>query len=114
LSRQRAVVARYERLIADPAVVAAVGPETSAEARVVAPLASRADLATITPSATTFDVTAPAFKDRFRPGGRPGLFRTVGTDLAQGEAMARFAHDRLGIRRVVLVDDGSYYPNFLA
>jgi branched-chain amino acid transport system substrate-binding protein len=49
----------YERLIADPAVLAVVGPQTSGEGRGVAALLSRADLATITPSATTFDITDP-------------------------------------------------------
>jgi branched-chain amino acid transport system substrate-binding protein len=99
----------YERLIADPAVIAAIGPQTSGEGRAVAPLVNRADLATITPSATTFDVTDPALQARFRPGGRSAYFRTVGTDLAQGPAMARFAHDRLGVRRVVLIDDGTAF-----
>ncbi len=97
----------YERLIADPAVIAVIGPQTSSEGRAAAPLLSRADLATVTPSATTFDITDPAFTDRFRPGGRAVFFRTVGTDLAQGEAMASFAHGRLGARRVALIDDGT-------
>ena len=97
----------YERLIADPTVLAVVGPQTSGEGRGVAALLSRADLTTITPSATTFDITDPEMRDHFRPGGRAVYFRTVGTDLAQGRAMARFAHDRLGVRRIVLIDDGT-------
>ncbi len=97
----------YERLIADPGVLAVVGPQTSGEGRGIAALLSRADLATITPSATTFDVTDPGMRDRFRPGGRAVYFRTVGTDLAQGRAMARFAHDHLGVWRIVLIDDGT-------
>jgi branched-chain amino acid transport system substrate-binding protein len=109
LARQYATTIHYERLIADPAVVAAVGPQTSPEGRAVAPLLSRANLATITPSATTFDLTASALKARFRPAGRPVFFRTVGTDLAQAEAMARFASEHLGIRRVILIDDHSEF-----
>jgi branched-chain amino acid transport system substrate-binding protein len=97
----------YELLIADPAVVAVVGPQTSGEGRAVAALLSRADLATLTPSATTFDITDPDLRDHFRPGGRAVYFRTVGTDLAQGRAMARFAHESLGVRRIVLIDDGT-------
>jgi branched-chain amino acid transport system substrate-binding protein len=97
----------YERLIADPTVVAVVGPQTSGEARAVAPLLSRASLVTITPSATTFDITDPSLKERFRPGGQVVFFRTVGTDLAQGDVMADFAHERLGIHRIVLIDDGT-------
>jgi branched-chain amino acid transport system substrate-binding protein len=105
-SRQRAAVAAYERFVADPAVIAAIGPQTSAEGRAVAVLLSRANLATITPSATTFDITDPSLRATFRPGGRAVYFRTVGTDLTQADAMARFAHASLGVRRVVLIDDG--------
>ena len=71
LSRQRATVASYERFVADPAVIAAIGPQTSEESRAVAPFLSRADLATITPSATTFDITDPALRATFRPGAGP-------------------------------------------
>ncbi len=106
LSRQRATVASYERFVADPAVIAAIGPQTSEESRAVAPFLSRADLATITPSATTFDITDPALRATFRPGARTVYFRTVGTDMAQGDAMARFARAHIGVRRVVVIDDG--------
>lgn len=97
----------YERFIADPSVVAAIGPQTSSEGRGITVGLSRADLATITPSSTSFDITALEFKEHLRPGGRAVYFRTVGTDLAQGEAMARFAHGRLGVRRLVTIDDGT-------
>jgi branched-chain amino acid transport system substrate-binding protein len=97
----------YQRFVADEAVVAVVGPQTSGEARAAAPLLGRAGLVTITPSATTFDLTDPAYAEQLRPGGRTVLFRTIATDLAQGDAMARFAHGRLQIRRVVVIDDGS-------
>jgi branched-chain amino acid transport system substrate-binding protein len=106
LLRQRTTVASYERFVADAAVIAAVGPQTSGEARAVVALLSRASLPTITPSATTFDVTDPALADQFRPGGRTVFFRTIGTDLAQADAMARFARERLSVRRVILLEDG--------
>jgi branched-chain amino acid transport system substrate-binding protein len=109
LTHQQAVAAAYQRLVDDPAVVAAIGPQTSGEARAVAALLSRANLASITPSATTFDVTDPTLAHRFRPGGQAVLFRTVGTDLVQGEAMAQFAHQRLGVRRIALIDDSSEF-----
>ena len=99
-------LASYERLVADPSVIAVVGPQTSQGGRAVAALLSSANLATITPSATTFDITDPALTDRFRPGGRASYFRAIGTDLTQGDAMARFAHATLGVRRVILIDDG--------
>lgn len=108
-SLQRAVIASYERLLADPLVIAVIGPQTSPESRVAAPLLSRANLATITPSATTFDLTDPGLRATFRPGGRTVYFRSIGTDVAQGDAMARFAEKRLGVRRVVVISDGSSF-----
>ena len=79
------------------AVVAVIGPQSSLDGRAVAALVNRADLATVTPSATTFDVTDPALAATFRPTGRATYFRTVGTDLTEGAAMARFAqHSRSG------------------
>jgi branched-chain amino acid transport system substrate-binding protein len=104
--RQQAVARQYAELIADPAVVAVIGPQSSLEGRAVAALVNRADLATVTPSATTFDVTDPALAATFRPTGRATYFRTVGTDLTEGAAMARFAHATLGARRVLVIDDG--------
>jgi branched-chain amino acid transport system substrate-binding protein len=108
LTRPRAV-ASYRQFVEDPAVVAVVGPQTSSEGRAVAALLSRAGMATITPSSTTYDITDPALRERFRPGGQAVYFRTVGTDLVQAEAMARFAHDRLGARRVVAIHDGTAF-----
>ncbi|HWC01731.1 MAG TPA: branched-chain amino acid ABC transporter substrate-binding protein [Methylomirabilota bacterium] len=100
------VRANYQQFVADPLVIAVVGPQTSVDGRAVAALLSRANLATITPSSTTFDITDPALRGHFRPGGRAVYFRTVGTDVTQGDAMARFAHARLRVRRVILIDDG--------
>jgi branched-chain amino acid transport system substrate-binding protein len=100
------VRADYERFVADPLVIAAVGPQTSMDGRAVAALCSRAGFATVSPSSTTFDITDPALKATFRPHGKAVYFRTVGTDVSQGDAMARFAHTRLGVRRVLLIDDG--------
>jgi len=106
LARQQAVARQYAELVADPTVVAVIGPQSSLEGRAVAPLVNRADLATVTPSATTFDITDPTLTATFRPSGRATYFRTVGTDLTQGVAMARFAHATLGVRRVIVIDDG--------
>jgi branched-chain amino acid transport system substrate-binding protein len=106
IGRQAAVARQYAELVADPAVVAVIGPQSSLEGRAVATLVNQADLATVTPSATTFDLTDPTLAVTFRPSGRATYFRTVGTDLTQGAAMARFAHATLGVRRIVLIDDG--------
>ena len=106
LARQHMVAGQFAEFVSDPAVVAVIGPQSSLEGRAIAALVNRADLATVTPSATTFDITDPALMANFRPSGHATYFRTVGTDLTQGDAMARFAHGTLGVRRVVLIDDG--------
>ena len=65
------------KLVADPAVVASVGPQNSGEGKAMAPILSEADLATITPSSTNPDITNPAMAAQFRPKGRTIYFRTV-------------------------------------
>jgi branched-chain amino acid transport system substrate-binding protein len=65
------------KLVADPAVVASVGPQNSGEGKAMAPILSEADLATITPSSTNPDITNPAMAAQFKPKGRTIYFRTV-------------------------------------
>src|SRR5215471_13675020 len=78
------------KLVADPAVVANIGPEMSGEGKAMAPILSEADLATITPSSTNPDITDPAFAGQFKPKGRAIYFRTVTTDAFQGPNMANY------------------------
>src|ERR1700761_5765104 len=49
------------KMVSDPNVVAAVGPTNSGCGKAMAPILSRGDLATITPSSTNPDLTDPKF-----------------------------------------------------
>ena len=78
------------KLVADPSVVADVGPQMSGEGKAMSPILSQADLATITPSSTNPDITDPKFAGQYRPGGKAIYFRTVTTDAFQGPNMANY------------------------
>ncbi len=99
----------YKKFIADPTVVAAVGPEMSGEGKAISPILSEADMATITPASTNPDITDPKFKDQYRPKGKPVYFRTVTTDAYQGPNMANYASHVLKVRKVYVLDDSGAF-----
>jgi len=96
-------------LVADPDVLAVLGPEMSGEGKAMAPILSEADMATITPSSTNPDLTDPAHAAQYMPKGKPIYFRTVTTDAFQGPNMANFYKETMKVKNVyILNDDGAY------
>ncbi len=81
------------RLISRHRLAAIVGPTTSASARKVGPIADRARVPVISPTAT-----APGLTGRY-------LFRVCFSDDFQGRAAARYALDILGARRAAMIVD---------
>jgi branched-chain amino acid transport system substrate-binding protein len=104
---QAAVNAR--KMLSDPLVVAAVGPQNSGYGKAMAPIFSKGDLATITPSSTNPDITDPKFAVQFDPSGRPIYFRVVTTDAYQGPDMANYFAQVLKIKKVYILDDSGAY-----
>src|SRR3984893_10527150 len=98
-----------KKLVADPAVVANVGPQMSGEGKAMAPILSEAALATIPPSSTNPDITNPAFAGQFKPKGRAIYFRTVTTDAFQGPNMANYMAQVLKVKSVYVLDDSGAY-----
>jgi branched-chain amino acid transport system substrate-binding protein len=92
-------------LIADPAVLANLGPYMSGEGKAIAPLFSAADLSTITPTSTNPDITDPKFASEFKPGGKTIYFRTCATDAFQGPLMANYMKEVLKVKSVFILDD---------
>jgi branched-chain amino acid transport system substrate-binding protein len=109
---QGAINAR--KMVADRAVVAAVGPQMSGVGKAMAPILSWGDLATITPSSTNPDLTDPKFAQQYRPAGKPIYFRTVATDAYQGPNMANYFADTLKVKSVFVLDDTGAYGEGLA
>lgn len=98
-----------KKLVADPTVVANLGPEMSGEGKAMTPILSQADLATITPSSTNPDITNPAMAAQFKPKGKAIYFRTVTTDAFQGPYMANFFGSNLKVKSIFVLDDSGAY-----
>lgn len=111
---QAAVNAR--KFVADPEVMAAIGPMTSGCGKAMAAILSEASLATVTPSSTNPDITNPKFAGEFRPAHdyQPIYFRTVTTDAYQGPYMTNYYYDVLKARSVYILDDSGAYGVGLA
>jgi branched-chain amino acid transport system substrate-binding protein len=93
-------VADARAIVADPGVLAVVGPLTSDAALAVAPLYRDAGLAMISPTSTH-----PALTDR----GMPNVFRVCGRDDVQADLAARFVGESLRARSVYLVHEETDY-----
>src|SRR5262249_33303907 len=97
------------KMVADPNVVAAVGPEMGGSGKAMAPILSQGNLATVTPSSTNPDITDPKFAAQFPPAGKAIYFRTVTTDAFQGPNMANYFAKTLKVQKVYVLDDGGAY-----
>jgi branched-chain amino acid transport system substrate-binding protein len=103
-----------KQFVADPNVMAIVGPQMSGSGKAMAPIASDAGLMLITPSSTNPDITDPKFINQYRPNGKAIYFRTVTTDAFQGPYMANYAAEALGIRSIYILDDTGAYGEGIA
>ncbi|HUC12476.1 MAG TPA: branched-chain amino acid ABC transporter substrate-binding protein, partial [Stellaceae bacterium] len=102
------------KMISDPTVVGAIGPEMSGSGKAMAPILSTGDLATVTPSSTNPDITDPKFAAQYRPAGKPIYFRTITTDAYQGPDMANYLAAVHKMKSVYVLDDSGAYGVGLA
>ncbi len=88
-----------QRYLADPRVMAILGPSTSGGATATAKTFFAARMATVNMSATNAALTkGPS------PTGTPSFFRVIPDDSVQGPTDARFMIDELDAKKVVLID----------
>lgn len=101
--------------IADPSVLAMIGPFNSNVAVAEIPLTNDAGLAQIAASTTNDKLTRPpdAAKLRSSHPETNNFFRVCTVDSRQGAAGAQFAH-KLGFKRAFIVDDNETYGKGLA
>jgi len=101
-----------EKAVADPAVVAYLGPVSSEQAKQSIPVLNQAGMAQITIDATWPGLTKPGFAPGepgiYYPTGKQTFFRLSPTDDVVGKASAVFA-GQLGVESVYLVDDQTAY-----
>ncbi|MBI5240471.1 MAG: branched-chain amino acid ABC transporter substrate-binding protein [Elusimicrobia bacterium] len=101
-----------QQIVADPTVGVVVGHITSGCSIAAAKVYARSSLAMITPSATSPEVTL----QQTRPdwvGPRVAL-RIPASDAVLGAYTAEYAFDRLDLRRLAVVHDGTPYGQDLA
>lgn len=97
-----------EQITADPQVLGVIGTSCSGAAVAASPVISAAGLVMISPSNTspalTSDLAGNANSDY-----HPGYFRVAVNDLYQARAVADFAYNELGLRRMAALNDGDPY-----
>ena len=105
--------AAAQTIVADEDVIGVIGPSCSTAAVAAAPLVTAAGMVLIAPSNTSPTLTSDL-------AGNPGLnhstgyYRTSNNGLFVGEAMARFAHEALGLTAAAAVHDGDPYSRSIA
>jgi len=85
--------------LADPQVIAVIGPEGSDTARATVPLLNAAGILEVAPGAGYpgfTDAIGPGEPDRWQPSGRVTLARITGDDADQGRAIVRAAAKATG------------------
>ena len=105
--------AAAQTIAADDQVVGVIGTSCSGAAVAAMPVISNAGMVMISPSNTspalTSDLEGNAGTDY-----HPGYFRTAHNDIFQGEAVADFVFNELGITTAAAIHDGDPYTQGLA
>lgn len=97
--------------VADPAVVAMIGPWASSVASKEIPITNAAGLLQCSPANSDPSLTKPrggALDLRAAAPQRINYVRTAPADDIQGRAAASFLFGDLGVRRLLVIDDASY------
>lgn len=89
-----------QKLVADPSVAAVVGHFNSSCTKAASAIYHEGRMAQVTPGSTNPEISRQGF-DTF--------FRVCATDDVQAPTAARFAYDKLGVRRIAIVDDQTTY-----
>ena len=102
---QRQATALASQIVGDPQIIGVVGPVFSGETRAVMPKFEEAGLPVLTPSATNPGLSGEGWRM---------FHRLVGTDAAQGPAIATWLTQVTGVDTVAVIDDGTLYGRTLA
>jgi branched-chain amino acid transport system substrate-binding protein len=98
-----------QKMIADPQLVAVIGPATSGAVASASKALFAAGIAHVSPSATRTSLTKGSNLE-----ATPGFFRVVPGDYIQGPTDANFMVDKLNAKKVVLIDFQEPYSVGLA
>ena len=99
-----------QKIVDHGKVLGVIGHYNSGVTMAANPVYAKANLFTITPSASNPDVVAKAMKTA---SGSNSAYRMVAHDGMQGPAMAAYAN-KIGIKKVAIIDDATTYGKGLA
>lgn len=94
------------QLATDKQIVGVIGATCSSASVPAAKVLTDAGLVLISPSSTAPSLTDPTLH-------QAGFLRVIYNDKAQGKAVADFAYNVLGLRRMLTIHDGTAYPKEL-
>ena len=100
--------------VSDAAVVAVVGPFNSSVAKVQIPVSNEAGLFQCSPANTNPDLTKGDAGAQLRSKDAINYVRVATTDDIQGPAVAQFGVQKLGLKKVAIIDDTETYGKGLA
>jgi branched-chain amino acid transport system substrate-binding protein len=112
--------ANAQKAIADPDVMAYIGPYNSGAAKVSMPLLNEAGLLQVSPAVTHTGLTKkveggdPNEPGVYRPTGKVTFARVCPADDTQGPLAADFARDELKAKTVFILDEKALYGQGLA
>ena len=104
--------AAADAVTGDPQVVGVIGTSCSVAATAASPILSEAGLVMIAPSTTAPSLTSD-LRGEAGPDYHPGYYRTANNDLHEARAVAQFAYNDLGLRRIAAIHDGDPYTTGL-
>jgi len=103
---EKAGEAAAKQLASDKQIIGVIGATCSSASVPAAKVLTAAGMVLISPSSTAPSLTDPTLH-------QPGFLRAIYNDKAQGKAVADFAYNILGLRRMLTIHDGTPYPKEL-
>ena len=104
--------AAAETVVGDRRVVGIIGTSCSVAAAVASPILSEVGLVMISSSSTSPSLTSD-LRGNAGSNYHRGYYRTASNDLYLGRAVAEFAYNELGLRRMATIHDGDPYTSGL-
>ena len=104
--------AAADTVTGDPRVVGVIGTSCSVAATAASPILSEAGLVMISSSNTAPSLTSD-LRGNAGSNYHPGYYRTASNDLHEARAVAQFAYNDLGLRRMAAIHDGDPYTTGL-
>jgi branched-chain amino acid transport system substrate-binding protein len=97
------------KFVSDSNVVGVVGPYNSSVAESLESTLNAANLVDVSPANTNPALTQGPNFTKSKVRQYKSYFRTIPTDSVESAAVADYTYDKLGIRKVALVDDATTY-----